>query len=409
MLIIGMIYPSTGEHGLLNPKALSLAVALIATGVHCFTQRTLKQAQLWTVSLILFLFTLLVWSGFIFVHQHPLLDLGSTLDQFKIFAITICSTGMLIYWYLSGHLPYDTLIKTLLYSNLAYNLIKCTAIGGLMLGVIDIQAIIHSGFSTMITGMGTGLSRIQLSTDIPTPYLLYFALMAPSLNINLPSRLRVLYLITAIAGIFFSYSRYLWAVAAMVFVLYLLTSPSLVTFAKRFIIPLTLSVATMITLGPQNALLILDSRFFSSETVQSDQIRRIQVQALTEALEDMPFLGGGLGSYAKNSIRDTQQPHSYEVQWVALLMQMGVFGWLVLFALCALIAQTYLTASLDRITLSFFCLYVMWLLGGFTNPFLLSLNSGIFYGLFYVTGIHLRHIREPSQRLKQSQPTRQSC
>ena len=41
-------------------------------------------------------------------------------------------------------------------------------------------------------------------------------------------------------------------------------------------------------------------------------------------LESTPILGRGLGGYVENLVRDGIIQYSYEVQWVAFLMQFGL-------------------------------------------------------------------------------------
>lgn len=390
MLAVGMIYPSTGEHGLFNPKALSLLLALIGTVLSFLSDSVFERAQVWVVVIFLTLFSLLLISGFVFVHNHPQLDVSSTFDQFKVFISTICSGSMAIYWYLSRQVSYETIVKTLIYSNLCYNLAKIAVLVGLVIGYIDIFQVMEWGYSLMATGMGrSGPGRIQFSTDIPTPYLLCFVMMAPVLGVKLSPWTRWLYIITAVMSIFFSYSRYLWIVTAFVFILYVLISQTILSFAVRTLTLAAILTSVVTAIGSDDIFLILSHRFASEESVESDRARHLQVKALLEEFEKAPVFGQGLGSYADRSIRAAQQPHLYEVQWIALLMQMGVIGWLGLWGIYVLLGAPLLSPPYSKVSASFLVLYLWWVFGGFTNPFLLSLNSGVLSSLFYITGIRL--------------------
>jgi len=96
-----------------------------------------------------------------------------------------------------------------------------------------------------------------------------------------------------------------------------------------------------------------------------------------------------MGGYAESYVRDTKVRHSYEVQWVAFLMQFGLIGMLFLLLPLCFVCWKFCKPPFTIAKLSFFFLFILWLLSGFTNPFLISLTSGIIYSIFILAGMIL--------------------
>jgi hypothetical protein len=114
-----------------------------------------------------------------------------------------------------------------------------------------------------------------------------------------------------------------------------------------------------------------------------------QIQALYREFDQAPLLGKGLGAYAVDNIRDFQLKHYYEVQWMAFLMQFGLLGVLLLMIPLGMVSYRYCLAPFSMQKLSFLLMFFLWIFSGFTNPFLLSLTSGIVYTLFLLPGYDL--------------------
>ena len=96
---------------------------------------------------------------------------------------------------------------------------------------------------------------------------------------------------------------------------------------------------------------------------------------------ESPLIGGGFGHYAASYIRDPAVPFSYEVQWVGFMAKLGSLGVSVLIGFVALLFSAVLHGprTRDHYALAF-CLAVF-VLGGFTNQYLVSSASGVFYSL----------------------------
>ncbi len=384
MIVIGLLVPSTGGHSLLNPKSLILPPALFCTLFHAARRDRLQRREVITFLIAGGLLLLLAAAFCIFVANHPYDTLDSTADQFKVFVITISTTTMVVYWYLSRDLPFPTFLKTILWANMLFSLVKIGFVIGMVMGWLTIQHLMIVGSATMTTGMAGGLMRLQMSTDIPTPFLLFFALMAPQLHVKLSKSFSVCYVTTAIIAIFFSYSRFLWAVAAAGCLIYLVTTATAVLLLRRLTVLIVLIGVSTAYLGLEVTEELLYKRFLSEETQASDEVRVIQTEALLNSFEEAPFLGEGLGSHAAGSIRNAANPYLYEVQWLAFLMQFGILGFLCLLTVTASIGFAYLHHPIALLQIAFLGMYGLWLLSGLTNPFMISLNSGTLFGLFLI-------------------------
>lgn len=385
MIAVGLIVPSTGSHSFLNPKSLTLIPALGCTFLHAITRSYLRESQIFLFLAVLSLGILLGWSLLIFSAVHPFDTMHSPIDQLKVFVITIATATMLIYWYLSGAVSYPLLIKTVLWANMLFSIAKSAFVAALLLGFVKLEMLLEMGSATMTTSMGAGLTRLQMSTDIPTPFLLFFALMSARLGIKLPKGFLFVYTLVSIAAIFFSYSRYLWAVGAVGYVISVWAKATPARLLRQVGVCICLGAAMGGVLGFEAMENMVAKRFLSEETHTSDYARVEQVDALMDTFESAPFLGSGVGSWGDGCIRDRCNPHLYEVQWVAFLMQFGVLGMIPIAVILGGIGLSFLRNPLTKDKVAVLLMYCLWLLSGFTNPFMISLNSGTLYGLFLVT------------------------
>jgi len=131
------------------------------------------------------------------------------------------------------------------------------------------------------------------------------------------------------------------------------------------------------------------STFDLTEDV-SNAIRVDQFAALVDVWEEQPLLGTGFGGYAPQYLRSTEDPYSYELVSVALLMKTGVAGvLLVLSALAALVARAWLAArraDQEGWLANWLGMVVAFLLAIQTNPFLFNF-VGIALVLFLLLDI----------------------
>lgn len=315
-------------------------------------------------------------------------------EHFKVFLITLsipCMTTWLIH---VGLLNRALFFRILFYANMGYVSAKIFVVTMHWFGWLDMWAVMEMlGFRFMTMGIYEGLERVQTSVDIMPPFLLLFVLNSSALGVTLPPLFRLSYLGLSFLSNLLSFSRFLLFVYLCSFSLYILTL-SLRRFTRVLWTLIAIALALAALNGAEIATAAIEQRFYSDDNYSSDAVRFEQMEALWREFLLHPWLGKGLGGYVEDYVRDDKLPYSYEVQWVAMLMQFGSFG---LLALCLpLGAIAYRLSRPNRYFLAFNSLYALWLLSGFTNPFLISLTSGIVYTMFWVASDSLQGSKKVS-------------
>lgn len=379
MLFAGLVIPSDGNHGILSPKSLSF---LASAGSLSFLFLARQQLQSFHLKLLLLTFGaisfLLFW--FLLGTQNGNVFSAPT-DQFKLFLITLSVPMMAVYLIQSKITSPQTIFKVIFGSSFFYSFSKILLVVLHFLKVVNLWEILNLlGVRFMSMSIYGGLERIQTSVDIITPFLVLFILHSKTLGINLPKGFKALYLSITFLSNLLSFSRFLIFIYFFSFILYgcTLSFPRLLKGTLLFGF---LFFATIILIGIEHILPVIAMRFNSLDNYYSDQTRFEQMDALLSAHQKVPLLGQGMGGYVESYIRDEELKHSYEVQWFAFLMQFGLIGTSIILLPLIWIAYRLMQVS-DRTSLSFLVLFLFWLLSGFTNPFLISLTSGIVYSMF---------------------------
>ncbi len=383
MLLAGLVLPSDGDHGLLAPKTLAFLNGALFFFIYAFSRFKLNIKQA-TVVLVAMSFACFLGIWFIVgIGQDPLVPSGQ-FDQFKVFMTTlfipVCG------WYLiqDNLITPAQILRTAIYGQCAYCSVKVALMGLHLLKVINVWTVMHyTGLRFMSMQIVGEVGRIQTSVDILTPFLIFFVLQEKNLGLNLNKNFCRYFILISILSTFLSFSRYLIAIYAIGVVLHGMTL-TLTKQIKFWLGCFLILFVGVMAAGPEKVWKAVEMRLFSDNNYQSDYERRVQIEALNSQCERFPFFGTGLGGYTKECIRDHGLPHAYEVQWVAFLMQFGLFGIAFILAPLVWIGLRLIRPPLTRVSLSYFSLYVFWLLSGFTNPFLISLTSGIVYLIFLI-------------------------
>lgn len=409
LLFLGTCLPSDGSHGLLHPKSLAFLWSAGAFALSFFCRNRISFSSLVSLTLYcLFLTAVLLWGYVALFHQTT--EISSTLDQGKLFILT-GTVAFLIFWSTSeGGLPFPRLVKILLVANGTFSLLKASLFLLHAAGWVDMWSLMEqTGLRFMTMEMAGSMHRLQTSVDILTPYLLYFALQSSAFGVSLSKKGRAFYLLLAGFGLLMSFSRFLWMVAIVSIGLHFF-SLSLFKKTKMVFLALFLGAAALFWIGEESFLSLLEIRLQSEANRDSDSVRSEQAEALQEEFLAYPMIGKGLGSYAPSCLREEEEAlfHSYEVQWMAFLLQWGCMGVLILLAFLASIAFPLFLGPPTWQKISCLLLFALWILSGCTNPYLISLPSGIFYGLIASTGCFLRNfpqkdplfsLRKPGERL----------
>lgn len=383
LLVVALILPSDGDHGLLSPKSLAFILAVGFAAITLVTKRYLASSQIKLFAFFLFsLAFLLFW--ILISSSHRQVDWAGQSDQAKLFLITLTVPLLALFFLKEKLLSVSAIFRTIFFANFFYCLAKLLLVVASSLGFISIwDAMNLMGIRFMQMGIYGGLERVQTSVDIVTPFIVFFVLQAERLKIKLPRGFITAYLIVTCLANFLSFSRFLLFVYFCSIILFVCSLPLQRFIKSVFILFFVLSLSiSYIGLEPITS--VIEKRIYSSDNYLSDEVRRNQIELLWREHEKNPWMGKGLGGYVPNFVRDYQLPHSYEVQWAAFLMQFGVIGIFLLTVPLFLISCTFF--PLTHLSFSFLLLFFLWILSGFTNPFLISLTSGVVYTLFYLGG-----------------------
>lgn len=393
LLAVGVMLPSDGGHGVLSPKSLSFILAVVTWFIYLLFHPNIKPS---TQRLLLFMMvsimTLLIWllvgSG---NEKHAF-------DQFKIFVITIVFTSMAIYIVQEKCISFGAFAKFAIYANALYSFIKVTIASLHLLNIFNmIKVMEFLGVRYMSMHIMGDLSRLQTSVDILTPYLLFFALTASFWGIALNPRFKKFYVVLSWISCALSFSRFLLFCALMAHLASWLTlnkKELLVSLTKALLIVM----AIVALAGPDRLYTVIERRFFSEDNSRSDEVREHQIREMLLVYKEAPYLGQGLGGHAPKALRDETNKYSYEVQWVSFLMQFGVFGITLLLLPLLFIYYHMFKGPFSPSKAALMIMFTLWLLSGFTNPFLISLASGIVYALFYGAAIYELQIK-PQNRV----------
>jgi hypothetical protein len=256
-------------------------------------------------------------------------------------------------------------------------------------------------FDTQIMTMPIGgfLYRFEMPSDLAGPIAIYSLLLGKSFGLDrtFGKRSAHILIMVIIFTAFTSYSRYIWAdlIAAII----IATPYSRI--ARQYLLAFGLFAGLIIALDHAWIQAFI-SRFSSSATVISDNIRLKELPILLKQFETSPIIGHGLGFHAPHFIRDQHDKFSYELQWVALLMQIGVVGVAGIMALLTLVARPFLFLPLNKMNVTLLIMFTLWIASGFFNPYLTSSAAGAIFSFFVAAGYSLRHkhSNSPNVRLR---------
>ena len=237
------------------------------------------------------------------------------------------------------------------------------------------------GFSLIMSHAGF-LPRLMTQHDI-----LILVSLVLILWHKIPLRKALFFVISIFLIIngFLTYSRFFWVALVIILVLYYLS-----TFKKYFLrnalqIMIIVIISTISGFVNPSLVKSIQSRLSSYETEISNQIKLEQIEFFTEEIFDdlCAFLvGHGLGSYLPYYVRNIDQPYSYEVQWLSFVYQYGFLFFIPILIFFLFPAVCFLKNFKDNYSLLLG--YLLWILGGFTNPYLISGFAGVLYFVFIV-------------------------
>jgi hypothetical protein len=305
----------------------------------------------------------------------------------------ICST-ILIAWlgfFLIGRgiIPAEKLIAVVVYAMCAVSVFKL-ALEAASLSHMDVvgtlQSILpQSAFVT--TGIGFDLFRLQLSDDILGPFTL-FALLTPTVTgVRIGRLSRVIMPVVLLASGFITFSRYIWMLFAVA-----LAAAIVIERNWKLLAATTLAGIAMAVLFSQFFAVVAYDRFQSTGVEISDAVRSEQSTALFEEFMRRPIWGKGLGAHATGIIRSDAFSYSYEIQWLALLMQVGIVG-MIGVVLLLWVSVRDLIAARHPAKPWIALLFLLWLGAGFTNTYMTTSFAGVAFAMFIAIFHRIRYRR----------------
>ena len=334
----------------------------------------------------------LLFSFWLFPGQAEQYDLSMALLQYRNVMITLAGC-----WFVSVFIDGDeermiSFAKIVLWSVAAMSILKMLIVAYCLLRGVPVSAVMNGiGDSFGIKLMSFELeeaepgaigSRIMFTSDL---------LLAPACFAAIATRrilgfgrpimilLIVLYLISAI----FSFSRFHWAYCAGAILL-----GFLVARGEKVMMMLVIAMAVSSALFVPAIGDIIALRFASNVVSDSDAPRRTQIVALKTFFWNAPLQGHGWGTFPRDCIRSELLPYTYEVELLALFGQIGIVGILALATLAVWYFKPLfrLRSRGTAYRLALLCLLMVFVLGGLTNPMLLTSISSVSYGFLRALG-----------------------
>lgn len=195
--------------------------------------------------------------------------------------------------------------------------------------------------------------------------------------------------LVALACAIASLSRFFVVAIVVLEVVRGLAAARLRTFALRLLILSLLTAgatyAVFRVVGFDNVDTLVATRV-AAESSTAEKLDQIEIFLDRTVFEPINlFAGAGIGSFIQHHIRDQDNPFQYEVQWLALLYQLGLPGFLLLI----LVLVTPFLYVFTRIRRQ--CKPEVWwtvlaaggffIAGGFVNPFLLLPQNFVLYAV----------------------------
>ncbi|WP_237884451.1 hypothetical protein [Pseudomonas sp. PGPR40] len=281
------------------------------------------------------------------------------------------------------------LFKAIVYASFIYSVFKTLLIFSTVFGFISVRALqelIRNFIGSSVVSFWSedaAIARISFGNDIIIPFVASFVLLFSDHKI-FSYKFTYLYIIIAMVSTSLGFTRYIWILNAYILVGYIIIVKGNIKIASVSAFLFACTYVLILNIDWLNEIINIRSQDSTSIDMKNQQA----VLLITEAQNHI-VLGNGLGGYIQTFIRSPYQPYLYEVQWAALLMQLGVVGLLVLaIGLILIIPASALTLRAGAVkrkeALYLIILYGLWLGSGMTNPYLFIMTSSVSYVLFYL-------------------------
>lgn len=383
LLIVSLILPSGNLGGYINIKLIIFSAVF-------FTFIFIKPVKVITFCALIFLM-LAPWL-FLGVMKG---NAGYAFSQFKDVFITILFM-FLMYCYIDiKKQNVRTLFFCVFYTVIFLALIKVSifvisAVTKMPVGYYIDNISYFFGVKLMTLDVSeSSIGRINFISDYIIPYIIFFMLKYGKQyvrsNILLYCSVGLL-----VISVFASFSRFIWGISILCIVFAIFSSG---IKKNIYVFLITISFIPFFLISDVYDALAL--RFSSQQINSSDGARSEQYNNLIEQFFDEPILGHGLGYYIRGFVRSTDAMYSYELQFNALLMQVGIIGVALLLGVLGYMSIRHyqkLPSLMEKFI--YFSLYFTWLCAGFFNPVLFSSAGGVIFSFFILYPVCIQTSRD---------------
>lgn len=335
--------------------ASSKGLIILATWVYLLTKSRLQiRSVLWFISV---LGNLAVWYEVALFHRVLSADLFNHLSRLFLFFMVLSFGVMTIHL---GGVDSRRLDNVIFGIACLAAMLKIGIMAIVLSGWYSLDAVQSAlGFETVTDNIGLGLQRLQFPSDIILIFLIACYVGGRNKAIDL------LLMLAVTVSIFLSFSRYLFAAFVLCIILRSYRAGKFDTVSRTATV---LGVGILLLFSAN-----LAERFSGEGTSTSDDTRTVQVQALTSVIVRHLTFGTGIGSSVNGFTRSNTLPFSYEVEWYAMAMQLGLFG--LLWFIGNLIAPLLSSMKFAKKKAFVVLVFLIWAFAGFTNPYITSLGS----------------------------------
>jgi len=387
LIFLSILLPTSTLLGFNIKIATSIFVIILFS---LFVITTEKKLNLPSISIYFFsVLFLLIWSFVDFFKTSGAFEY--TFDAFKNFNSVFLILFLSYYLCKSEIITFYSFVRVLVCGNFLFSLLKVMITLFLYLEIFtiyDIQSILSPLFGDIFYGQPIyqGTTRFHFPNDSITPFLLFFVFMMGKSKLNYSTAFMVAYSVISYLSLFIAFSRFLIMSVILISIMCGVLKKKL----SLLLIVLLASCAVLIT---EPAKEIYELRFLSGETNYGDSLKVEQAKFLLDEASENMIIGKGLGSYSPKIIRDDKLRYSYEVQWLSFAMQFGMLGLSILLIFSSLPILKILSYPVKKINMGILLTYLMWLLSGFTNPYLLSSMGGCIFSLFMLASINSNKLK----------------
>lgn len=390
LLMIAVCLPTGSIFGL-NVKIPAFALFSLALALYVVSRSSKWITADEFIFLALFTAGLAFW-GLVAVYRGQS-ETSQIFLQLKDIASTVILAWLCLFFLRRSLIRPEGVIKPVVCGIVALAVMKIALIAiTLALKVNPIQLLGNVfGDDALVGGsIAFGLSRIEFSSDILGSFVL-FALLCPSVSGIRFRRITIgLFALVLLASGLLAFARYIWFLEGFAIFAATIIEGRIKLLAFAILGLAGVAYAYFEELQP-----VFEARFFSDQVSDSDLIRMEQSKALLNAIETRPLIGKGLGAHVNAVIRNSENPYSYELQWLSLTMQFGFAGIVAILLMIAASARDLL-ASHHRAKPWLLVLFILWLLSGWTNPHLTSSFAGATFGLFMALFFKIRYESAPA-------------